>query len=96
MAIRSFGDPATADLYHGRNTSRARRFPQSIVSSALRKMDVINAAHKLDDLRLPPGNRLEALKGSLAGCHSLRINDQWRIIFRWNDGAHEVALVDYH
>ena len=59
-------------------------------------MDVINAAHKIDDLRSPPGNRLEALKGNLTGFHSIRVNDQWRIIFRWNDDAHEVSLVDYH
>lgn len=96
MAIHSFGDSATADLYHGRNTSRARRFPQSIVNIALRKMDVLNAAYKLDDLRSPPGNRLEALKGDLVGFHSIRVNDQWRITFRWNDGVHDVSLVDYH
>ncbi len=96
MSIRSFKDPATADLYHGRSSARARRFPQSIVSIALRKMDVLNAAHKLDDLRSPPGNRLEALKGDLAGYHSIRVNDQWRITFRWIDGAHDVSLVDYH
>jgi toxin HigB-1 len=96
MSIRSFKDQATADLYHGRNASRVRRFPQSIISTALRKMDVLNAAHKLDDLRSPPGNRLEALKGDLAGYHSIRVNDQWRIIFRWNNGAHDVSLVDYH
>ena len=96
MPIRSFKDPATADLYHGRNTARARRFPRSIVGIALRKMDVLNAAHKLDDLRSPPGNRLEALKGDLTGYHSIRVNDQWRIIFRWLDGAHDGSLVDYH
>ena len=96
MAIRSFGDPATADLYHGRNTSRARRFPQNIVNIALRKLDVVNAAHQLDDLRSPPGNRLEVLKGDLQGYHSIRVNDQWRITFRWDDGAHDVSLVDYH
>ena len=96
MAIRSFGDTATADLYHGRNSSRVRRFPQNIVSAALRKLDVLNAAHKLDDLRSPPGNRLEALKGDLEGFHSIRVNDQWRIIFRWNDGVQDVSLVDYH
>jgi toxin HigB-1 len=96
MAIHSFGDNATADLYHGRNTSRARRFPQSIVSAALRKLDVLNAAYKLNDLHSPPGNRLEALKGTLEGFHSIRVNDQWRIIFRWNNGAYEVSLVDYH
>ena len=95
-AIRSFGDPATADLYHGRNTSHARRFPKSILSSAIRKMDVLNAAYKLDDLRSPPGNRLEVLKGDLEGYHSIRVNDQWRITFRWNGGAEDVSLVDYH
>lgn len=96
MSIRSFGDPATADLYHGRNTARSRRFPRSIVSVALRKIDVLNAAHKLDDLRSPPGNRLEALKGDLEGFYSIRVNDQWRITFRWSDGVHEVSLIDYH
>jgi proteic killer suppression protein len=96
MAIRSFGDPATADLYHGRNTSRSRRFPQNIVSAVFRKIDVLNAAYKLDDLRSPPGNRLEALKGDLEGFHSIRVNDQWRIIFRWDNGANDVSLVDYH
>ena len=59
-------------------------------------MDVLNAAHKLDDLRSPPGNRLEALKGNLADYHSIRVNDQWRIIFHWNNGAHDVSLMDYH
>lgn len=96
MSIRSFKDKATADLYHGRNTSRVRRFPENVISAALRKMDVLNAAHKLDDLRSPPGNQLEALKGDLAGFHSIRVNDQWRIIFRWNNGAHDVSLADYH
>jgi proteic killer suppression protein len=96
MAIRSFGDNATADLFHGKNTSRARRFPQSIVSNALRKLDVLNAAHKVDDLRSPPGNRLEIMKGDLEDFYSIRVNDQWRLIFRWNEGTHDVSLVDYH
>jgi toxin HigB-1 len=95
MAIQSFQDSATADLYHGRNTSRVRRFPNDILKIALRKLDVLNAAHKLDDLRSPLANRLEALKGDLAGFHSIRVNDQWRIIFRWDSGAQDVALVDY-
>ncbi|HEX2979188.1 MAG TPA: type II toxin-antitoxin system RelE/ParE family toxin [Anaerolineaceae bacterium] len=95
--IRSFGDPATKDLYHGRQTNRVRRFPESILSSALRKLDVINAAHELMDLRSPPGNHLEALKGELEGFHSIRINDRWRIIFHWeNGGASQVSVVDYH
>jgi proteic killer suppression protein len=96
MSIRSFGDPATADLFHGRNSSRVRRFLQELLSIALRKLDVIIAAHKLDDLRSPPGNRLELLKGERKGFHSIRVNDQWRIVFRWENGAHEVSLLDYH
>ena len=96
MAILSFRDPATADIYHGRNTSSARRFPHDLRAIALRKLDVLNAAHQLDDLRSPPGNRLEALRGNLKGYHSIRVNQQWRIIFRWKNGAQDVALVDYH
>jgi toxin HigB-1 len=95
--ITSFGDSATQDLYHNRPTSRARRFPPNIRSTAVRKLDVLNAAHWLDDLRSPPGNRLEVLRGDLEGFHSIRVNDQWRIVFRWIDGtAHEVSLADYH
>jgi proteic killer suppression protein len=96
MAILSFRDNATADLYHGRNTSRVRHFPSAILKIALRKLDVINGAYKLDDLRSPPANHLEALKGDLYGFHSIRINNQWRIIFRWDSGAKDVSLVDYH
>ena len=63
----------------------------------LRKLVILDAAESLDDLRSPPGNRLEKLKGNRAGLHSIRINDQWRICFRWQDGdAHDVELVDYH
>ncbi len=65
--------------------------------AARRKLKVIDAAERLDDLRVPPGNRLEALKGDRAGEHSIRINGQWRIVFAWrSDGAHDVAIVDYH
>lgn len=96
MAIRSFRDSATEDLFHGRKTSRMRRFPADIVQVALRKLDVMNGAHRLDDLRSPPANRLEVLRGNLAGFHSIRVNDQWRLIFRWEDGAHDVSLTDYH
>ncbi len=95
--IASFGDSATEDFYHNRPTNRARRFPPTIRSTALRKLDMLNAAHRLDDLRSPPGNRLEALRGDLQGYHSLRVNAQWRIVFRWiNDTARDVSLVDYH
>ena len=93
--IRFFSDSATEDLYHGRQSSRVRRFPPTIISVALRKLDVLAAAHELIDLRMPPGNHLEALKGDLDGFHSIRINDQWRIVFRWeNGGADQVAIKD--
>jgi proteic killer suppression protein len=95
--ITSFGDTATTDLYHGRATHRVRRFSPTVKRLALRKLDILNAADRLDDLHEPPGNRLEALKGDLAGYHSIRVNDQWRLIFRWeNNNAHEVSLMDYH
>lgn len=96
MAIKSFADAATADLYHGRNTTRVRRFPHDIISVATRKLDVINSAHRLEDLRSPPGNRLEILKGDLAGFYSIRVNQQWRIIFEWDNGAANVEMIDYH
>ena len=95
--IASFGDKATVDLFHGRPTRLARRLPPDVVSVALRKLDVLNAPSRLLDLRSPPGNRLEALKGRLHGFHSIRINDQWRIVFRWRGGdAHDVRIADYH
>ncbi len=74
--IASFGDPATEDLYHGRRSSRARRFPPEVVKAALRKLDMLNGAHELLDLRSLPGNRLEALSKDLAGHHSIRVNAQ--------------------
>ena len=95
--IRSFGDRATEDLYHNRNTSRVRRFPSNVRAAALRKLDVVDSADDLLDLRVLPGNRLQALKGDLKGFHSIRVSDQWRIVFRWHDNsAHEVSLIDYH
>lgn len=95
--IASFGDQATEDLYHGRRTRAARRLPTEIVSVALRKLDMIDAAQALQDLSSPPGNRLEALRGNLKGSHSIRINVQWRLVFRWADGkAHDVRVMDYH
>ncbi len=95
--IGSFGDRATEHLYHGRPTSRARRFPNDIVNLALVKLDMLNGAAAVLDLRSPPGNRLEALQGDLKGFHSIRVNDQWRLVFRWeNNGAYDVRLIDYH
>ncbi len=95
--IVSFGDRATEDLYHDRPTSRARRFPAEIVDVALVKLDLLNGAAAVRDLRAPPGNRLEALKGDLKGHYSIRVNERWRLVFRWEaNNAHEVRLLDYH
>jgi len=93
----SFGDAATSDVYHGRQTARVRAFSKDMLRSAKRKLDMIEYAMKLDDLKVPPGNRLELLKGDLAGFHSIRINEQWRIIFKWAGGnAGHVRIADYH
>lgn len=91
--IRSFRDRRTRALYEGETVRPFSAFAKV----ALRKLDMLNAAVALDDLRIPPGNRLEALRGDRSGQHSIRINDQWRICFVWReDGAHEVEIVDYH
>ncbi len=91
--IRSFADKDTERLAR---RERVRRFV-NFERVALRKLAMVQAAHVLDDLRVPPGNRLEALKGDCAGQHSIRINDQYRICFVWKeDGAHDVEIVDYH
>jgi len=95
--IKSFGDKATSDLFHGISSSKVRKLPAQILDSALYKLDILNAAASLDDLRSPPGNRLEALRGDYKSYHSIRINVQWRIVFRWQDSsAFDVAIVDYH
>ena len=95
--IASFGNRATSDLFHGVTSARVRRLPTQIKEAALYKLDLLNAAQCLEDLRSPPGNRLEALRGDLEGFHSIRINNQWRIVFRWQGTeAHDVEIVDYH
>ena len=95
--IVSLGDRRTEELYQGVRSARVRRFRAELVRVATRKLDMLNAAHALQDLRSPPANRLEALRGDMAGLHSIRVNDQWRIVFRWtDDGAHEVRMMDYH
>lgn len=97
IMIVSFGDKVTSDLFHGTPSRKVRKLPNQIHEVALYKLDVINAAQHLDDLKSPPGNRLERLKGDLKGFHSIRINNQWRIIFRWEaNAAHDVQIVDYH
>ena len=95
--IAGFGDGTAGDIFNGENTKAARRIPVEVWKTASRKLDMLNAAHELRDLMIPPGNRLESLRGTLAGKHSIRINDQFRIVFRWKDGnAHEVRITDYH
>ena len=91
--IEGFACAETGKLFHGR---MSRRLPGDIQRTARRKLLQLDAATQLQDLRVPPGNRLEPLKGRLAGQHSIRINDQWRICFRWEAGAHEVRIADYH
>lgn len=95
--ILSFSGAATEDVYHGRDTKEARRIPKEIWGLARRKMDRLNAAVKPMDLKDPPGNRLESLKGELKGKYSIRINNQYRIVFRFENGnASEVRIDDYH
>lgn len=90
--IKSFADRDSKRLYDGNSVRRWR----AIERVALRKLDMLDAAHALNDLRSPPGNRLEALKGTIKGLFSIRINDQWRVVFRWEDGAEDVQILDYH
>jgi proteic killer suppression protein len=96
--IRSFLDQASEDLFHGRSTKAARKtLPQSLWGMAAKKLDALDSAGQLADLRIPPGNRLEALKGNRKGQHSIRINDQYRICFVWTEaGPEDVHVVDYH
>ena len=92
--IRSFKSKETERIWSG---EKSRDYPSTIQDRALRKLRQLDAAQTLDDLRNPPGNCLEALKGSRLGQRSIRINDQWRICFVWEDGdAHKVEIVDYH
>jgi len=94
MVIQNFYDKETALIWSG---AQSRRLPVEIQQIARRKLRMLNAALDLADLRIPPANRLEALKGNRAGQHSIRINDQWRICFKWHGGhAHDVEIVDYH
>lgn len=96
--IVSFRDKGTEDLFDGRATKFARKVcPSGLTRIARRKLDQINQAATLTDLRVPPSNHLEKLKGDRDGQHSIKINDQWRVCFRWTEsGAEDVEIVDYH
>jgi len=92
--IIGFADRRTERLYDG---ERVKGFPAELLNVACRKLDMLNRAHTLEDLRIPPANRLEALKGDLRGFHSIRVNDRWRLVFQWRDGnAGKVRIMDCH
>ena len=95
--IGSFGNQLAEDLYDDKRTKATRQFPPELFRVARRKLLYLHDADQLSDLKVPPGNNLEALKRDLIGYHSIRINDQWRVIFRWKDGnAFDVKVADYH
>ena len=95
--IRNINGKATQDIFDGYNSRQSRTVPQELHAKARRLLDQINTAPGLEFLNVPPGNRLEKLRGQLAGYWSVRINDQWRIIFKWKENdALDVEIVDYH
>ncbi len=97
MTIQSFGDDRTEKIFLGVKDKEVSKFPPDVLKIAERKLDMVEAAAAIQDLASPPANRLEKLKGSKKEFWSIRINDQWRIIFKWlDDGPHEVEIIDYH
>ncbi len=95
--IISFSDKTTEDIFNGLNSKAARSIPQNIWKIACRKLDMLNAAQELRDLRVPPANKLEKLKGKLSGYYSIRVNEQYRVVFQWNNlNAEKVIIIDYH
>ncbi|MGA0103143.1 MAG: type II toxin-antitoxin system RelE/ParE family toxin [Steroidobacteraceae bacterium] len=95
--IESFGNRLAEDLFFDRRSKATKAFPPDLLRAARRKLLYLHDAADLADLRVPAGNRLEALKGRLSGLHSIRINDEWRVVFRWQAGqAFDVSVVDYH
>ena len=92
--IKSFSDKYTEELF---NRQKVKKFPLSILKVAYRKLLLIDAVERIEDLRVSPGNRLEKLSGDLSGKYSIRINNQWRIVFEWKENnAYEVKIIDYH
>lgn len=97
MTIQSFGDDRTEKIFLGVKDKEVSKFPPDVRRIAERKLDMVEAAAAIQDLASPPANRLEKLKGNRKEFWSIRINDQWRIIFKWlDDGPHEVEIIDYH
>lgn len=95
--IESFGNALAEDLFDDKNSKATKAFPPELRRVARRKLQYLHEAADLRDLKSPPGNRLEGLKGDRKGFHSIRINDQWRVVFRWSGGnAFDVQIVDYH
>jgi len=96
--VQSFGNKGTEDIFNGKNTKNARKTcPQYLWKIASRKLDQIDSVQFLEELRIPPGNNLEALSGDRVGENSIRINDQYRICFKWTrNGPYQVEITDYH
>lgn len=95
--IVNFANRLAEDLFEDRKSKEVRAFPPELLRKARRKLLYLHDAAELKDMKEPPGNRLEALKGDKTGFHSIRINDQWRLVFRWKEGnAHDVSVEDYH
>ena len=95
--IENFGNALAEDLFNDERTKSTRAFPPELRRAARRKLLYLHDATELRDLRVPPGNRLESLRGDWKGFHSIRINDQWRVVFKWQGGnAFEVRILDYH
>lgn len=95
--IISFGNKTSEDIYHGSTSRHARKLPADLHDKARRLLDQLNTAPTINFLTIPPGNKLKKLSGDYKGFWSIRINDQWRIVFKWlDDNAHEIAIVDYH
>lgn len=97
VVIRTLGDDATRDIWNGVNSKAARRIPRELWPIVRRKLDQIDAVTRREDLKVPPGNRLHALAGSCRGLHAVRVNDQYRIVFRFEGAdAFDVRCTDYH
>jgi len=94
--ILSFKNKLAEDIFFDRQGAITKKFPSELYYIAQRKLQYLNAANSLNDLKVPPGNRLELLRGNLQKHYSIRINNRWRVVFRWHEGASDVQVIDYH